>query len=397
VTQLLERDDLKIERLERELAAACADNHRYQELIAQAADGMIVHDGDGHFIQANERASDILGYTREELACLSMADIEPDYDSFGIRARLLALKPGEVLSVEGSPRRKDGVPIVLEVRVGLFRMKGVGRQYVAFLRDITSRKETVRALKESSDRFRSLLEETQAHMMRVERLATLGTLSAGVGHELNNLAQIFMGSASLLRAAAAENPQVAVALKALNEASEGVALHAQHLLKSGSMSSTGDERIEIAAFTKATILMLRRAGKLKHVRVEASLPDEFVYLFFNRVKLEQVVINLLINARESLSDSDQGIRIEVRIEGEQLVFKVMDDGQGIAEENLGKIFDPYYTTKASCGGTGLGLLVVREIVREHAGELTVTSRLGVGTTVQFTLPLAGGGSPNQSR
>jgi PAS domain S-box-containing protein len=386
VTQLLERDDVKIERLERELAAARVDNHRYQELIAQAADGMIVHDGEGHFIQVNERAADILGYTQDELACLSMAEIEPDYDSFGIRARLQALRPGEVLTVEGRPRRKDGVPIVLEVRVGLFRLKGVGRQYVAFLRDITDRQETVRALKESSDRFRRLLDEAQNHMMRVERLATLGTLSAGVGHELNNLAQIFMGTASLLKVSAPENAHVALALDALEEASEGVALHAQHLLKAGSMSPMGDERIEIAAFIKAAVSMLRRAGKLKHVRVETQLPDELVWLSFNRVQLEQVFINLLINAAEALSDGDQGIRIEVTVEGEQVFFKVMDDGQGIAAENLGKIFDPYYTTKASSGGTGLGLLVVREILRKHFGDLTIESHVGVGTTVRFYLP-----------
>lgn len=379
--------EAKVAKLEAELAVVKADSDRYRLLVQQAADGLVIHDDDGRFLEVNQRAADILGYTVEELSCLGMREIEPDYNAFGVRERLRALTGNEVLTVEGRPQRKDGVPIVVEVCVGLFTAPGTDRRYVAFLRDITGRKETVRALQESSERFREMLEKAQAQLVRVERLATFGTLSAGVGHELNNLAQIFTGTVALLKRDAGALPALAPIIDSLDGATAAVALHAKHLLRTGAAEEDREEIFQAGEFAESTVAMLRQAGRLKYIRVDVDVRDPEAIVRMKRARLEQALVNLLTNAADSLGDGKGAIRVLVYTSGKRVVFSVQDEGEGIDPSDVEHIFDPYFTTRTGARGGGLGLLVVREIVRAASGEVQVDSALGQGTTVLIDFPL----------
>lgn len=389
----LEQLQQRVDSLEQELRStrralerARKDREHYRRLVDHAADGLVVHDREGRFLEVNPRAADILGYSVEELLCLGLGDVEPDFNQFGIQERLESLEPGAVLTVEGRPRRGDGLPVVVEVRTSLLEQLPTGRSYIAFLRDITDRKETVRDLSESSERFRRMLEEYQAHLVQVERLATFGTLGAAVGHELNNLGQIFLGAADLLTLERSSSPRMETIISELKRATEQLAHHARHLLAAARPSSDADEAIDLGQQITDTVTLLRRAGKLKRTRITIDVPQGTTCVQLNRSRLEQVLINLLTNAAEALLEGSGSASIHVEQTGARVVLRVVDEGAGISDEDLPRIFDPYFTTKRH--HVGLGLLVVRQIAREYGGEARVSSEVNRGTEVAIDFPLA---------
>jgi len=127
------------------------------------------------------------------------------------------------------------------------------------------------------------------------------------------------------------------------------------------------------------------------IRIEKRIEESLPTLPGNRGKLLQVLLNLLLNARDAISDSGT-IGVAALRRGGRLVLEVHDDGEGIAEEDLGKIFDPFFTTKPRGRGTGLGLSLSYTIVQEHGGEISVESRRGEGTVFTVDLPLEGRGA-----
>src|SRR5262249_26025523 len=127
-----------------------------------------------------------------------------------------------------------------------------------------------------------------------------------------------------------------------------------------------------------------RGGTLRLIRkLEANLPR----ITGNRGKLQQILLNLLLNARDAREPAGGTITVGLRRAGHRLVLDVSDTGCGIADEDLGRIFDPFFTTKSRGKGTGLGLSLSYNIVREHRGEIGVESRAGEGTTFTIELPI----------
>jgi PAS domain S-box-containing protein len=383
-------DSAKNDERDRLLAARDAEIARYRQLIEAAGDALIVHDDHYRFVEVNDGACDLMGYSRAELLTMSLADVDPQFNRFGITHMLAGLKLGDVLKAEGRFMRSDGVPIVVEVRVAPIDHPG-GRRYMAFLRDTGDRKETVRALRESAERFRTMLDEARAELLRIERLATLGTLAAGVGHELNNLAQVLSINLGFARSAieAGQVPD-ANCFADLEHAAGHVIQHAHHLLSFGRPGPDHSEPVDLRDVVRGTAAMLRHSGKLGHVALHFELGAAPLMVTVSRTRIEQVLINLLTNAADAFVNAGLGdaeVTIALERAGERVRCTVRDNGPGIAPEDLERVFEPFFTTKGD-RGTGLGLSVVRRIVRDYGGDVTVESRLGAGATFTFDLPLA---------
>ncbi|ATB33676.1 PAS domain-containing sensor histidine kinase [Melittangium boletus] len=238
------------------------------------------------------------------------------------------------------------------------------------------------------------LERTRAQLLQVERLATLGTLAAGVGHELRNISTVL----NSLRTAFTEWAQTGVApdaemLAELGWACEHVATHGQHLMNLGRPGQTKVERVDLRELVSGSLSMLRTAGILRHVKVTFQSSAHPVWTQVSRTRVEQVLLNLLSNAADAV-ESVRGRPAEVRVhlseDGDAGVARcrVEDTGVGMPEHVLASIFEPWFTTKPPGRGTGLGLPVVRNLLRELGGELTVESQPGEGSAFTFHLPLA---------
>jgi len=138
--------------------------------------------------------------------------------------------------------------------------------------------------------------------------------------------------------------------------------------------------------TTETLLL---TGVLKYMKVEKNYSQERAYIYGDRNLLEQVIRNLEINAAHAMQPGGR-LTLTTRLEknGEELLMEFQDTGHGIAEENLKKIFLPFFTTKSEGVGTGLGLPIVKDIIEQHNGYLTLESQVGQGTTITVHLPVA---------
>jgi C4-dicarboxylate-specific signal transduction histidine kinase len=253
----------------------------------------------------------------------------------------------------------------------------------------------VKAYHDLRARQEEMLQEELARMrdqlIRADRLASLGTLAAGVGHELNNILSVLQMTVELMRQRSAQNlPFREKDFERLNTVALHMGTHAKHLLNLGRPGPQFEEKLDLRDVVKQTLDMLRVAGRTKTVQMETTMPEQPVMAEVNRTRIEQVVVNLVGNAVDALSEThgrERRIRVNVcASEQGRISCSVEDNGSGIPANKLESIFEPYYTTKPVGQGTGLGLPVVKNIVESYGGKVSVKSTENLGTTVSFDLP-----------
>jgi signal transduction histidine kinase len=236
------------------------------------------------------------------------------------------------------------------------------------------------------------LEETRKSLLLAERRATLGTLAGGVGHELRNIAQIQVAAIDELLAALSSNEDVTALVRTLLPDLERVAEHiTEHGKRLMQLARPGPDHvgpIDLNTVVEDVIAMLRGAGKVRRLEVVIQVGPEPLIVTVNRTRIEQILVNLVVNAVDAIGENNGTITVDVHpsTDGKRVVCEVSDTGNGISPEDLTKIFQPFFTTKPEDKGTGLGLPVARGIVESYGGTLVATSTVGVGTTFTFDLP-----------
>ncbi len=269
------------------------------------------------------------------------------------------------------------------------------------------REELTFALEDSLRIFslQQRLRDIEVRMMRSERLAAIGEVAAGVAHEMMNpIAYISQNITSLRgelktlvdyivpvleQRPSAEVSHVLVDLPSLLQDVETGAQHLREVAFNIRTQARGEELdhqcdvAEVAGFA----LKLTRSTLRHRIHLAARGPSAQVRC--GPVKLTQVLTNLVVNAIHALDGRESGGTIDLSwtvLEGSKVLLQVEDNGSGIPPELMDKVFEPLFTTKAAGVGTGLGLGICRQLMREMGGEMSLRSRVGVGTTVQLTLP-----------
>ncbi|RQW89062.1 MAG: response regulator [Geobacter sp.] len=244
------------------------------------------------------------------------------------------------------------------------------------IRDITERKK---------------LEEERINS---QKLLSLGVLAGGIAHDFNNILTGVLGNISLARMMAQSDRKLAKRLEEAEKATQRAGDLTQQLLT----FSRGGEPVKKSAYIKELAMdSVSFVLRGSNVRCDFSLPDDLWPVEVDTGQMHQVFNNLIINADQAMPEG--GIirvlaentvigqeKLPILTEGRYVKVSVLDQGSGIPEANLGKIFDPYFTTKAK--GNGLGLATVYSIISKHGGLITVESQVGVGTTFSFFLPAA---------
>ena len=265
-----------------------------------------------------------------------------------------------------------------------------------------------------TDAFNRMLRELEIRrkrMLHSEKLASLGTLSAGVAHELNNPLSNIASSCQLLmeELEEADTQTLRNWLQQIDSETERGRRIVRTLLDFGSKRVFSKETHKLARLIEETRTILGKALAQQAVELDVDVPADLA-IAVDKQRMQQLLINLLQNAM-SAADGRLTIRIEARIrraagmrvpeaaevagdikclsrrEGTLVEIRVSDTGPGITPDALSKVFDPFYTTKEPGHGTGLGLFIVQEIVREHDGCLAIESIYGEGTSVIILLPL----------
>lgn len=236
--------------------------------------------------------------------------------------------------------------------------------------------------------------QLEESLQQSEKLSSIGLLAAGIAHEVNTpLTGVSSYTQMLLEMIPEDDPKHALLLK-VQKQTERASLIAANLLNFSRSGNTSDfHPVEMNRLLEDTLQLLEPQLRKAEVKIGKKYTDNLPLIHGSAAKLQQVFTNLILNARDAMEQGGQ-IILETSIKSDSVVIKVSDTGKGISDEDLSKIYDPFFTTKGVGSGTGLGLTVSYGIIQEHKGSIEVSSEVGVGTTFKITLPFNLNGSVN---
>jgi two-component system NtrC family sensor kinase len=373
VASAQERERLRVAALTR----AAGERDRYiRNVMESLREGLIGLDHEGRITAWNPTMERWCGVSERDLAGRTLFDVNPNLKRETLAEPLQRLLRGEIDgfkldAVEHETLREDHV--AWNVSASLLRQAGLPAGAVLLIEDITERRGLERAAKQS------------------EKLAALGTLAAGLAHELNNPIGIISTRAELMLLDAESRSlpdDVTEDLRVIHRHSQRIARITQGLLSFARSPSGQSGRVDLNRVIDETLLLVEKTIVKDGVRVRRALTPDLPMIWGDANALQQVVVNLLTNARDAVRAGGE-IFIETRVAAEppgRVQLAVRDTGSGIPPEVLAKIFDPFFTTKAE--GTGLGLSISYGIVRDHRGTVDVRSTPGEGTTFVLTFRTA---------
>jgi PAS domain S-box-containing protein len=351
---------------QRQLAVAL--QHLSEEAVAIINEAGRVH-------YANRTHASIFGYDPLNVGSLAADDLMPDDDARAeFRAILREARDGR--SWSGVVRRRrldDGRVVQIDMTIGVIPESGRTR-FFAIMRDATARLAR------------------EQHLRRVERVAGLGTLIAGVAHELNNPLSAILGFAQLMLG----EPRPAEEREDL----ETIVREAQRMAKivsdlrlvaRNTQAGTQFQPVQLNEVVQHVLKTRAYSLSTRNIAVQADFASGLPDVLADRAQIEQVVLNLIVNAEQAMEDMETdrpSLIVRTRATATRCLLSVIDNGAGIPSEALDRIFDPFFTTKAQGEGTGLGLSLAQSIITEHRGEIRVDTSPGHGSAFHVDLPIA---------
>ncbi|MBX3210568.1 MAG: response regulator [Labilithrix sp.] len=366
----------------------------FRAIFDGALDAMLLADDEGHFVEANPAALALLGVTFDEIRHARAHDftgLEGAANAAGWRAFLEAGRLEGTIQL----RRPNGTAVDVEFRAIANVLPG---RHLSVLRDLTARRtreDAERVLAESEAVKRAL----QSRLAIADRMASLGTLAAGLAHEINNPLAAVMGNLEYLtrEIGALKASGHATALAGLDEPlidARCAAERIREVVRDLKLFTRSDDerckRVDVRRVLDSTLQMA-----FAEVRHRARLVKDYQTVpaaYGNDARLGQVFLNLVVNAARAIPEGDvenNVIRITTRT-GDHggAVIEVEDSGPGIAAEHLTRVFEPFFSTDDLGTGSGLGLSICQRIVHDMGGEIVVESDLGKGALFRVTLPRA---------
>lgn len=353
----------------------------YRAIFDAAEDAIFVHDIESAaIVDVNARACQDFGYSRDELIGMSIGALssgEPPYTQDVALRYFARAAAGDTATAEWHCRSRSGELRWYEVSCKRATI-GHHERVLSVLRDITDKR---RAQAE-------LVRERETSHQR-EKLAALGSLLAGVSHELNNPLSVVVARAVLLEEQA--DPATQAAASKIRNAAERCARIVRTFLTMARREAPRRGPVAINEVIAAALDIAGYALRSAGIDVRLALADALPRIQADADQLHQVLLNLLINAQQSLQDEapPRRVRIDSRLDAaqRQIVVTVSDNGPGIPESLRSRVFEPYFTTKPSGVGTGVGLAVSLGIVEAHGGTLTLAPVDGGGAAFVVALPV----------
>jgi len=382
----------------------------YRCVVESARDAILWTDPDGAILSWNQGAASMFSYTAEDMVGRPLTDLLPE------RFRDPAV-PG-LARFDGSGygrfrgtmeligRRKDASEFWIELAFSEWT-SDAGTFLSAVIRDITERKRVEEELRSAnaqlSERRRALeealqklntahqdLQQTQLQFIQVAKMESVGRLAAGVAHEVKNpLATLLMGLDVLTDHYPIYDADLAILLRDMKSAVKRADAVIKGLLDFSAPRQLEKTEQSINALVEQGLTLIKHELKLRHVSVEKHLDGAIPSLNVDRTKLEQVFVNIFMNAVQAMQEGGS-IRVETSASAGQILIRIDDTGPGVPPDKLSKVFDPFFTTKPTGQGTGLGLTVSKQIVEMHGGTITIANKPSGGARVQLAFSIGKG-------
>lgn len=377
VVAVFGRDHTELRRREQELAERLDELQASEALKTSIVDHALVAlvstDADGRVVEFNPAAEQMFGRERQAVLGQPVSDviIPARHRAAHVAgmARMRAGEPPRVLRqrLELHALRADGSEFPIEMV--LWRTDSRGSVfYTASVIDLQARDDAAREI----ERQREALRQS-------EKLSAMGSLLAGVAHELNNPLAIVMGRASLLEEKAAGYAELQADAARIREAAERCARIVRTFLDMARQRPTRRAPVSLGAVARSAGEMLQYGLRSHGIALTFAIPDDLPAVHADADQLGQVLMNLLVNAQQALASTPGERRVHVEAgvdaaspaDARQVWLRVSDNGPGIAPEARPRLFEPFFTTKGEDAGTGLGLAVSRSLARDHGGELVL--------------------------
>jgi two-component system, NtrC family, sensor histidine kinase PilS len=331
----------------------------HQDIVRSLSSGLMTTSPEGRVLTANHAAADILGTSPTLLVGRSIDDVLP-----GLSTQLVEaggeLRRGDLTVPTADDERTIGVTVspLRDVRDQV-----IGR--VINFQDLTE------------------LRRLESHARRTERLATVGQLAAGVAHEIRNPMASISGSIELLRQSPQTSDEDRALMTIVHREIQRLNVLIGDLLDYARPSAKQPVDFDLGSLVDETVQVARGDPNFADVELTCDI-ERALEVFADPAKLRQVVWNLVRNAADAASSGGKHVRVEARRTASGPTISVSDDGPGISAQLVGRIFDPFVTTKPKC--TGLGLATCHAIVTEHGGRIDVETALGTGTKMIVRIP-----------
>ncbi|HLJ22929.1 MAG TPA: ATP-binding protein [Candidatus Acidoferrales bacterium] len=359
------------DRLEAEMAG----------LLDSIESGVLLLDAQGRILKASDRLAAIFGFESRRL--LELGTIGALIDSVAyhlVRPAETAarwrehVRRGDEASWDEFELLRPSRKIVERFARPLHKPDGTRLGWLEVYRDITGQRMI------------------QSKLLQTEKMAALGQIVSGIAHELNNPLTSIQGYAQLLLGRGSTADRAGDAQRISQEAKRAGRI-VKNLLLFARETKPERSAVNLNEVIERTLSLRAYELKLQNIDLELVLDPGLPQTLADAAQLQQVVLNLIVNAEQAIvagrGETIRNGRILIRtrrLAGDRVAMEIMDDGQGIAPENVARIFDPFFTTKPPGVGTGLGLSIAYGIVQEHGGEVSVESLLGRGTTLTVELP-----------
>jgi two-component system, cell cycle sensor histidine kinase and response regulator CckA len=355
----------------------------HRSLFENATDGIIVMNRKGIIVNANDKACEMHGFTREALVGTHIKLLSGSGDWDKGSERLNRILNGESLVFEATNSKKDGTSISFEISS---KAISIGNELFiqSFYRDITEK------------------QKFQQHLLQSQKMESIGVLAGGIAHDFNNILTAILGHTDLIRRFSVLDEKAARSLNVIEDASRRAGRMISKLLGFARKSKYERTPINLNDVVYETIKLLEQVID-KSINLSVELDNRLPLIQGDVNQMEQVIMNFIVNARDAMPKT--GGRIVIRTQsrtvvkgmtdvppyvppGEYVQISVSDTGTGIPEEIVHKIFEPFFTTKEQGKGTGLGLSMVYGAIKDHEGYLSVQSTLGAGSVFTVYLPAA---------
>ena len=375
--------------------ARAASDERYRVIADAASDAMVTIDTESRILVVNRAVERIFGYSPGELIDQPLTMLMPEYLRHVHKAALgRYLETGtrhlNWIAVELPGLHRDGHEVPVEVSFGESKGPG-GHTFTAILRDISDRKATEVAMRRS-----------EQQLLQAQKMEAVGRLAGGIAHDFNNLLTVLTGSVHYLLAHHPEGTTDHADLRAVEDATQRATALTAQLLAFSRRQVLQPVEVDVNDPVRRTAALLRRLIG-EHIEIVLDLDDAIGAVKADPAQLDQVLLNLAINARDAMPEGGT-LRLEtsnVTVNGDYasthlglepgpyVMLAVTDTGHGMDAVTKAQIFEPFFTTKEEGKGTGLGLATVYGIVKQSGGSIYVYSEPGHGTTFKVYLPCIG--------
>jgi len=363
--QIISTDITEHKKVEEEI-------NKLLKAIETAKEAISINSGDATITYTNCAMDELFGYERGELVGKKPSILNAGPEAVAVMKEIMdGVEKEGTWEGEVHNKRKDGTEFISYARISVLKDKnGKIINFLSTQHNITEHKKA------------------EAELMQAQKLASVGQLAAGIAHEINNPLSVLSGEIQWLLERS-KDKKLIKSLKSMDRVSKRIALIVSNLLTFSRETATKIAKLlNINSLIDRTLSLMERRFKLTNIKIvkkfDKSLPD----LIVNKGRIEQVFMNILLNSLGAMPNGGK-LTISTKLSSTKDAVEIIfvDTGSGIAKEDLSKIFDPFFSTKPTGRGTGLGLSVSHGIIKNHGGSIEIDSELNRGTRALIRLPL----------